>query len=144
MNADGSGATRLTRSPAFDTNPDWQPAAAPPANTCGSIQGNGILRENPKAKFEFNVRDKTHSPGPTGTVSLNDTSAPVTFESTQISSFTISGDDATAKGSGSANGHPVTFTLRIHDHPDTFSLELSNGYTAGGPLKSGRVEIHPC
>ena len=90
------------------------------------------------------MRYKTSSPAPTGSVFTNDTGAHVTFESTQISRFMISGDDATATGSGLANGQPVTFTLRIHDDPDTFSLELSNGYTAGGALKSGRLEIHPC
>ena len=88
MNADGSGPTRLTKNPAVDTSPDWQRAAAPPANTCGSIQGNGILRENPKAKFEFNVRSKPGSPAPTGNVHLDDKAALVKFDSTQISSFT--------------------------------------------------------
>ena len=106
MNADGSGATRLTKNPAFDTSPDWQPAAAPPANSCGNIQGNGILRENTKAKFQFNVRHRQHSDFPTGTVHLDDTAAHVEFDSTQISSFTIAGDDATATGSGSGQRPP--------------------------------------
>ena len=90
------------------------------------------------------MRHRQHSDFPTGTVHLNDTAAHVEFDSTRISSFTISGDDATATGSGSANGQPVTFTLRVHDHPDTFSLELSNSYAISGPLKSGKIEIHPC
>jgi dipeptidyl aminopeptidase/acylaminoacyl peptidase len=144
MNADGSGPTRLTKSSAFDNSPDWQPTQAPPANSCGNIQGNGILRENPKAKFELNVRYKAGSAAPTGSVFLNDKAAGVTFDSTRIASFTISGDDATATGSGLVNSEPVTFTLKVHNHPDTFSLVLSNGYSSSGPLKSGRIEIHPC
>ena len=143
MNADGSSATRLTTNPAFDTSPDWQPAAAPPANSCGNTQGNGILGEDPKSKLKFNVRSKAGSSAPTGSVSVNDAAAQVTFDSTQIATFSISGDDATATGSGVANGQPVTFTLRIHDDPDSFSLELSSGYTRGGALRSGRIEIHP-
>ena len=143
MNGDGSSATRLTTNPAFDTSPDWQPAAAPPANSCGNTQGNGILGEDPKSKLKFNVRSKAGSSAPTGSVSVNDAAAQVTFDSTQIATFSISGDDATATGSGVANGQPVTFTLRIHDDPDSFSLELSSGYTRGGALRSGRIEIHP-
>ena len=64
------------------------------------------------------------------------------FDSTSISSLVIAGDDATATGSGIANGLPVTFTLKIHDKPDSFSIQLSNGYSATWTPKSGRIEIH--
>ncbi len=54
----------------------------------------------------------------------------MTFQSTSISSLVISGDTATVSGSGIANGLPVTFTLSVVDKPETFSIELSNGYSA--------------
>ena len=53
-----------------------------------------------------------------------------------------SGDDATASGSGVANGLPVSFTLTIHNKPDSFSIQLSNGYSATWTPKTGRIEIH--
>ena len=145
MNADGSGPTRLTINAAADSAPNWQrPVAAPPANTCGSIQGHGALRENPKARFGFNVRYRTGTPAPTGFVHVLDRAAGMTFDSDEIASLVISGDDATASGSGSANGQPVTFTLRVHDEPDSFSLELSNSYSSSDRLRSGKIEINPC
>jgi hypothetical protein len=67
------------------------------------------------------------------------------FDSTSISTLVISGDDATATGNGIANGAPVTFTLKIHDKPDSMTITLSNGYSATWTPKSGRIEIrHSC
>ena len=120
------------------------PDCAPPpmGNTCGNIQGNGVPRENARARFEFSIRYKTGDPAPTGSLSFNDKATPMQFDSTSISSLVINGDDATASGSGIANGLPVTFTLTIHNHPDSFSIQLSNGYSATWTPKSGRIEIH--
>ena len=120
------------------------PDCAPPptGNTCGNIQGNGVPRENARARFEFGIRYKTDDPAPTGSLSFNDKATPMQFDSTSISTLVISGDDATATGSGIANGLPVTFTLTIHNHPDSFSIQLSNGYSATWTPKSGRIEIH--
>ena len=36
----------------------------------------------------------------------------------------------------------MSFTLTIHDNPDSFSIQLSNGYSATWTPKTGRVEIH--
>ncbi len=120
------------------------PDCAPPptGNTCGNIQGNGVPRENARARFEFGIRYKTGDPSPTGSLSFNDKATPMVFDSTSISTLVINGDDATATGSGIANGLPVTFTLTIHNHPDSFSIQLSNGYSATWTPKSGRIEIH--
>jgi hypothetical protein len=126
-------------------DPDCTVTPPPPTNTCGTIQGNGVPRENSKAKFAFNVRYKTNAPAPTGSVSFNDKSTPMNFASTSIASLVISGDAATVTGNGTANGSPVTFTLKILDKPDTFSIQLSNGYTATWTPKQGKVEIkHSC
>jgi hypothetical protein len=111
-------------------------------NTCGNIQGNGVPRENAKAKFEFGIRYIPGAPAPTGTVSFNDKAKPMKFDSTSISSLVITGDDATATGNGTANGLPVSFTVTIHDKPDSFSIQLSNGYSTTWTPKTGRVEIH--
>ena len=120
------------------------PDCAPPptGNTCGNIQGNGVPRENARARFDFGIRYKTGAPAPEGSVSFNDAAAPMTFDSTSISSLVINGDDATATGNGIANGLPVTFTLTIHDGPDSFTIMLSNGYSATWTPKRGRIEIH--
>ena len=68
------------------------------------------------------------------------------FVSTKIDSIVISGGTATITGSGLANGATVTFKVVAKDgSPDTFSIELSNGYKASGNVTTGRgVTLKPC
>jgi hypothetical protein len=55
----------------------------------------------------------------------------------------------TFSGTMNANGSltPVTFEATAIDNgndpanPDVFLIEFSNGYTAGGPITSGYIEI---
>ena len=117
-------------------------AAAANDNNCGTVQGNGVPRENAQAKFAFAIRYKPGDPAPTGTVSFNDKATPMQFDSTSIVDLASSGDDATASGTGVANGLPVSFTLTIHNKPDSFSIQLSNGYSATWTPKTGRIEIN--
>jgi hypothetical protein len=126
----------------IDANdPDCAPPP-PTGSTCGNIQGNGVPRENPTARFEFGIRYKTGAPAPEGGVSVNDPAAGVTFHSTSVSTLVITGNTATATGSGVANGQPVTWTLNIVDGPDTFKLDLSSGYSVTWTPRKGRIEIH--
>ena len=86
---------------------------------------------------------------PTGEISFTDLKnlrAKVKFVSTSIDTLAISGDTATLTGSGLANGAPVTYKVVVKDgSPDTFSVELSNGYMASGNVTTGRgVTIKPC
>jgi hypothetical protein len=58
----------------------------------------------------------------------------------------ISGTHVELAGTGTANGTPVSFVVEGDDHqPDTFSIQLSNGYAASGSVAAGRgVNIKPC
>jgi len=54
-------------------------------------------------------------------------------------------------GTAEVNGRPgFTYTVMVSDNGepgtnDTFSIQLSNGYSAGGILGGGNIEIHnPC
>jgi hypothetical protein len=114
-------------------------------NTCGTVSGNGVPRENPKAKFSFSVRYITGQPAPTGSVFFNDKAAKVRFDSTSITSLVITGDTAEVTGNGTANGVPVTFILKLNDKPDTFDITLSNGYHATWTPKTGKINFrHSC
>src|SRR5207245_2192820 len=48
------------------------------------------------------------------------------------------------------NGQPGTFTVQVCDNGepgrnDTFSISLSTGYSAGGTLAGGNIQLHaPC
>jgi hypothetical protein len=67
------------------------------------------------------------------------------FTSTNVTSFIIDGDRATLQGSGLANGVAVSNTIQVVDGRDAITITLSNGYTATGELRNGRIVIrHNC
>jgi len=49
-------------------------------------------------------------------------------------------------GNGADNGNPVTFTMvgtgTSLGLPGSFSLALSDGYVAAGPLMTGSITLH--
>lgn len=128
-------------------DPDCAPPP-PTGNTCGEVRGDGMLSTNPNFRFVFyNVRYVTDAPKPSGEISFNDQKNKVKFVSTSINTLVIAGNQATLTGSGTANGVPVTFNLVVTDgSPDTYSIALSNGYSASGNVtKPGRgVTLKTC
>jgi hypothetical protein len=115
----------------------------PVESTCGNVQGNGFLREQPDTRFELGVRYKRGAAAPTGEIALADReTGAVRFASTSLRQLAIDGNTATVTGAGVAGGAPVTFTLRLVDGRDALTLELSNGESFAGTLKHGRIEIH--
>jgi hypothetical protein len=116
---------------------------------CGEVRGDGRLTTNPDFRFVFSNVKQEEGKAATGEISFTDLKnlrAKVKFVSTKIDSIVISGDTATITGSGKVNGADVTFKVVAKDgKPDTFSIELSNGYEASGNVKNGRgVTLKPC
>ena len=119
-----------------------------PPNSCGEVRGDGRLLNRPLTRFVF---DKVRSDGvslPTGEISFTDrgTTPRLHFASDLIVKLVISGHHVTLSGTGYANGIRVDFVVEGDDSsPDVFSLSLSNGYSAYGPVASGRgVNLKPC
>jgi hypothetical protein len=116
---------------------------------CGEVRGDGRLKTNPDFRFVFYKVRQQEGKAPTGEISFTDLKSKrnkVKFVSTSIKTLSISGDTATLSGDGLANGAPVTFKVVVVDgSPDTFSIELSNGYKAEGKVKKGRgINLKPC
>ncbi|HXV33863.1 MAG TPA: hypothetical protein VD769_07620 [Gaiellaceae bacterium] len=116
---------------------------------CGEVRGDGRLSTNPEFRFVFYNVKQEEGKAPTGEISFTDLKnrrSKVKFVSTSIDTLAISGATATLMGSGLVNGAPVTYKVVGTDgSPDTFAVELSNGYTASGNVTSGRgVNIKPC
>lgn len=66
-----------------------------------------------------------------------------------ITAYTVTGPTSRQiKGTAEAGGQPVTYTVDVTDNgepgrgSDLFSLRLSSGYTAGGTLAGGNVQLH--
>jgi hypothetical protein len=116
---------------------------------CGEVRGDGRLSTNPNFRFVFYNVKQEEGKEPTGEISFTDLKnrrSKVKFVSTSIDTLAISGATATLMGSGLVNGAPVTYKVVGTDgSPDTFAVELSNGYTASGNVTAGRgVNIKPC
>jgi len=116
---------------------------------CGEVRGDGRLSTNPDFRFVFTSVKQEEGKAATGNISFTDLKnlrAKVKFSSTKIDSILISGGTATITGSGLVNGVAVTFKVVAKDgSPDTFSIELSNGYKASGNVTTGRgVTVKPC
>ena len=112
-----------------------------------SVDGSGTFASSTgTASFTIDVTG-THGQ-PTGSLTYSDASAAVSFSRARLRKLTISGDTATLTGTASLDngGGTVTFTVTAVDNnpngsTDTFSMSLSNGYSASGTLTSGDIEI---
>ena len=85
---------------------------------------------------------------PAGSLTYSDADAGVSFSHARLRRLAISGGMATLAGSVTLDngGGIVTFTVTLVDNGadgsmDTFSIELSDGYSAGGTLTSGNITI---
>jgi hypothetical protein len=117
------------------------------ADANGDLHGNG---NGDDKKFSVEEDQCEHDQGDSSggpDVTFSDPSAGVNFASTQTQSLVF--NDATrsmiATGTGLDNGKPVTFVAVAVDNGatslDTFSLTLSDGYSAGGNLVDGSVNL---
>jgi hypothetical protein len=83
-----------------------------------------------------------------GSFSYSDPAAGISFSNGKLSSLTITGNHATVRGTAKlGRRNNVSFTVDVTDNGtpgilDTFSVSLSNGYSAGGNLTSGNITIH--
>jgi hypothetical protein len=89
----------------------------------------------------------------TGSFSYSDPAAPLAFSAKKITVVTFTGNHASFGGTAKipktsvARAQNVTFTVNVVDNgvpgtSDTFSISVSNGYSAGGNLTSGDILIH--
>jgi hypothetical protein len=131
-------------------DPDCQ-VAPPDGFSCGEVRGDGRLSTNPDFRYVlYNVKRLADQEVPSGEISFTDLKNKQDkkkFVSTSITTFLIDGNTAVLEGEGMYNGTtPVTYRMVVTDgSPDTFSIVLSNGYSASGNVTSGRgINIKSC
>jgi hypothetical protein len=121
---------------------------------CGEVKGDGRISTNVNFDYTFyNVKFANGVMKSVAEISFVDTrdrQNKVRFWSTSIDTWVIAGNVVTLTGTGLVNGTiPVTFVVVATDGgaggTDTFSITLSNGYSASGEVTTGRgVTIKPC
>ena len=83
-----------------------------------------------------------------GSFSYIDPAAGLNINSSKLSSLVINGNQAQFSGTDKTGKHTkITFTVNVTDNGipgtnDTFSINVSNGYSASGHLTSGNISLH--
>jgi hypothetical protein len=82
-----------------------------------------------------------------GYLAYCDSAADVCTNRGRVQSLTITGNNATFSGYVKLNGQRVDFDASVTDNTsggtsDTFSINLSNGYSASGTVTSGEIRIY--
>ena len=118
-------------------------------NTPGKVKGEGVVN-NGRGRFIFKSEDKSSDiPHPFGELNFVDSGANLSLKATSLTLQNISGKHALITGYATVNGIAnVAFTLDIYDidrqgSSDTFMIQIPalNGYSAGGILESGNIQI---
>jgi hypothetical protein len=117
-----------------------------PGNTPCEVKGNGRLATNRGARFNLDASFGTADTAPVGRVKYDDRSEGLRLTSRRITSVIGSGAEATIRGTGTARGDELEFSIDVADggrkaRDDQFEIHLSNGYTASGALRNGRIDV---
>jgi hypothetical protein len=115
---------------------------------CKVTLGGHIAVEGERATFGGNAQAKTAAEV-AGELEYTDhgQAHPVKFKSQTVDSELCSGNVATIRGAGTADGQAVTYRIDVQDNgpgsADTYRIQLSNGYDSGvRSLNAGNVQIH--
>jgi hypothetical protein len=114
-----------------------------PGSTPGcDIRGHGVVSGSGGVWFYLDV---STGDSVSGKLNYRRNRPRLYFRSTDIASALVDGTRATIRGEGKAGSSRLTFTVEVDDlgprHLDTFHIELSNGESAGGQLRSGRIDV---
>jgi hypothetical protein len=122
-----------------------------PASTIGQTTGGGQVLNavgNDKIAFGYNAKSSTN--GLQGNCTVVDPSpiANIKIKCLDVTSLVQTGTHATFFGNAQVNGVATTYRIDVDDltEPgaghDTFKIQTSSGYTAGGTLTNGNIQIH--
>jgi hypothetical protein len=126
----------------FDTAELYDPGtvAATQASGRGSINGVGD-------QATFNFHATLSGTRPSGSLTFNDPAALVSISKAKVRTLTFTGNSATFGGTARlGSGSKVSYSVTVSDNSadgstDTFAISLSNGYSAGGTLVSGDIQV---
>jgi hypothetical protein len=131
------------------TSCSFRVTVVPPPSTSGArvIGGGSIPLSGGRGTFGLTASaDREGDPG--GNVTYQDHVTGRTVHSTQITAVVVTGTHARIFGKATVEGAgSFDFVVDVDDlgEPgtnDTFRIQMSDGYTAGGRLDGGNIQIH--
>jgi hypothetical protein len=114
------------------------------------VTGGGWITSTPSnARANFAVAGGIKNGSPWGHLEYIDHGAGKKVKGTAVTYYGI-GTTPTSRhieGTADIDGQPGTYKVDVSDNgdpkgADTFNISLSNGYTAGGPLSGGTIQLH--
>ena len=111
------------------------------------MNGNGTIAvPGGEASFDFSAQTPLKS-GP-HFITYQDSVNNFSFSTNKITSVTFDGNHVTFSGTAKiGKKKKISFTVNTYDNgpngaTDQFFISASNGYSAGGSLRSGQISIH--
>jgi hypothetical protein len=116
------------------------------AETATSVNGSGSIDgQGDQATFNFHATQSGDRPS--GSLTFNDPAALISITKAKVRTLTFTGNSADLTGNARlGDGTRVTYSVSVTDNSsdgstDSFSITLSNGYSASGTLTSGDIQI---
>jgi hypothetical protein len=116
------------------------------------VTGGGWIIAPSGSKGTFGVAGGIMGKGLWGHLTYIDHGANLRVKGMSVTGYTVTAPNSRRiKGTCEINGLPGTYTVEVTDNgepgkgKDLFTITLSNGYTAGGLLEGGNIQLHtPC
>ena len=140
---DGTGAPYLTDN-YFNEGFASSLLSPIPISTTGHATGGGQIPSD----ITFGFVAKSDTNGIKGECTVVDRARNVKIKCLDATAFVQSATHATVKGDALVNGAPTSYQIDVDDlaepgaGQDTFSIRTGSGYTAGGTLTQGNVQLH--
>jgi hypothetical protein len=151
------GADEITA--CADANENGVVDAGEPCNTAtkawilpdtmpGQVTGGGqVFNAGASDKIAFGFNAKSTDKGIKGECTLVDSSTDTMIKCVDVTTLTRAGNTATFFGNATINGTPTTYRIDVVDNgepgsADTFRIRTASGYTAGGVLTGGNIQVH--
>ncbi|HZH31999.1 MAG TPA: choice-of-anchor P family protein [Pyrinomonadaceae bacterium] len=116
------------------------------------VTGGGWIIAPSGSKGTFGVAGGIMGKGLWGHLTYIDHGANLKVKGIRVTGYTVTAPNSRRiEGTCEINGLPGTYTVEVTDNgepgkgKDIFTITLSNGYTAGGLLEGGNIQLHtPC
>ena len=153
---DGAGSFQVTynvlNDPIASRNvvlSDFQPSASPPACSPNEVEGGGSIASphGGQATFTMDVKFivRKNRQKLVGSFNYQDSGSGFSLSAKKISSLTFDCKHAQFSGTAKIKKANVNFTVDAYENGssgDQLFIHISNGYSAGGTLTSGNIQIH--
>ena len=119
-----------------------------PASTPGQVTGGGQAPAFLTGEIAFGFNAQNLNSGVKGNCNIVDKDAGKHFKCETVDTLVVTGTHAWFSGQATINGVMTNYRIDVDDlaEPgtgrDTFRVTTGSGYTAGGVLTSGNIQIH--